>query len=363
MSHNFSILIAHNVDRHDISRVPIFGTYKNAEDQLTVALLHIFKVGGEELLQEVVSLAGVDLQTAEMHVATQVPFISDDKEKDERGCRVDGFIYHECGYNLFMETKITVASINKDQLDSYRNIEVGCMQKVILYVTPHDNRPKELDQDEAWINWEDLLGFLDDYIKGEDSNSVLYVYVQNIFLLYDILVRSKATKIRKKKNTIDVEAELMQIAKSNLKTPVVPLENDKDEDVLVVGGRWGEPVALEYSFYACQPGRTFLPTRYMTFCHRNRIKFLFRIEGDPRDVHTLEGLVSPDYFSNKEPNYGNYSDHQKSRKFFKLQLVHIFQEPIENDMMSKNGKRIAYTQNQRYTTIGKILNATKTSEL
>ena len=362
-----SFLLPKNISNHDISNIPIFGTYKNREDQLTLALLHIIKVGGEELLQEIVALASVDLQTSEMQVTTQVPFVSDDEDKHERGCRVDGFIFHECGYHLYLETKITCNAINVDQLNSYRNISVGNIQKIILYVTPDENRPKELNQGEAWVNWEDLLDFLKKYTSDEHSNSLLKAYVENIILLYDQAVKPRIKKKSKKKNIQsdeEYEAELLKLAKKNLIKPISSLWNDDDEDVLIVGGRWGEPIALKYGFYACQPGRTFLPTRYMAFYHRNRIKYLFRIEEAPRDVETIEGLDIPsDYFIEKEPNYAKYTPEQKRRKFFKLQLIHIFQTTIKNDAISKTGKRTAYTQNQRYTTVRKILTASYTSDL
>jgi len=362
-----SFLLPKNISNHDISNIPIFGTYKNREDQLTVALLHIIKVGGEELLQEIVGLAGIDLQTAEMQVTTQVSFVPDDKDKKERGCRVDGFIFHECGYSLYMETKITCNAINVEQLTSYRKISVGCMQKIILYVTPDEKRPKELDQNEAWVNWELLLDLLKEYIADEPSDSLLKVYVENIIMLYNLIVGSKIIKKIKKNHTQsdeEYETELLKWAQKKTTKPRSQLWGDEDANVLIVGGKWGEPVALKYGFYACQPGRTFLSTRYLAFYHRNRIKYLFQIEEAPRDVETIEGLgISSSYFSEKEPNYENYSSEQKRRKFFKLQLVYIFQVPIKNNTLSKTGKRTAYTQNQRYTTIGKMLTASTTSDL
>lgn len=284
----FSYLIPKNADYHDISREPVFGTYKNAEDQLTVALLHIIKVGAEELLQEIVAAAGGQLNTSSMQVATQVPFVSDGTTKDERGCRCDGFIYHECGYRLYLESKIACNSINVGQLESYRAIKAGCLQKIILYVTPDESRPTALNQDELWINWEDLLELLRNYVTYESDDSVLKVYVQNICLLYDMSVRSKIGLRRKKRAKTDREAEMMKWAKENLRKPGYSLVSDADKDVLIIGGSWGEPIALKYGFYSCQYGRTFLPTKYLAFCHHNRIKFLFRIEEEPKDIDTLE---------------------------------------------------------------------------
>lgn len=364
MQNNFSFLVSKNASYHDISRVPIFGTYKNVEDQLTVALLHIIKVGGEELLQEIVATAGGQLNTSSMQVATQVPFVSDGTDKDERGCRCDGFIYHECGYRLYLESKITCNSINVQQLNSYRNISADCAQKIIFYVTPDESRPEELSRDELWINWEDLLELLCDYVKDEADDSILKVYVQNICLLYDMSVRNKIGSRRQKKVKIDREAEMMKLALQHIKKPDYSLVSDADEDVLIVGGSWGEPIALKYGFYSCQYGRTFLPTKYLAFYHNNRIKYLFRIEEGPRDIETLESAgIDPQYFEKEKPNYHDFAPEDKRNKFFRLQLVHIFNEEIKNDKMSKSGKRTAYIQNQCYTTIGKMLNAKVTSEL
>lgn len=56
------------------------------------------------------------------------------------------------------------------------------------------------------------------------------------------------------------------------------LYDDHENRVIIVGGRWGEPIALEYNFYACQGGRSFKNAKYLAFYYAQRIQYLFEIE-------------------------------------------------------------------------------------
>ncbi len=142
----------------------------------------------------------------------------------------------------------------------------------------------------------------------------------------------------------------------------VSVENfaaEKDQRVIIVGGAWGEDVALDYGFYACQPNRYFLPAKYLAFYHKNRIENLFEIEDTPDESIVLtEKFVDKDYFVKKDINYD-----QTPRKYFKLKHIKRLDPVIENDSVDKNGKSCAFVQGQRYTTFDAVMNAKKTSEL
>ena len=82
----------------------------------------------------------------------------------------------------------------------------------------------------------------------------------------------------------------------------------------------------------------------------------FEITENTQELHAILGrcLIVATHFD-------LLCDH--TSKFFKLKHVRTFNPVIENDTVDKNGKRCAFTYNQRYTTFDAITNATKTSEL
>lgn len=128
--------------------------------------------------------------------------------------------------------------------------------------------------------------------------------------------------------------------------------------VIIVGGAYGENVALKYNFYACQNRRSFLPSRYLAFAYKNRIEHLFEIIGDSKDDINLKNEgIDESYFLDLDPNYHGL------RKFFKLKHCKTFDPVIINDNKDKNGNRCAFVQRQTYTTYESIMNARVTSEL
>ena len=117
---------------------------------------------------------------------------------------------------------------------------------------------------------------------------------------------------------------------------------------------------MEYGFYACQGGRSFKKAKYLAFYYNQRIKYLFEIENkiENADIKMLPQYVPAEYFQKKEPKYV-----KEDRTFFKLKKVKDFVPEIANDTVDKNGRRIAFTQGQTYTTLEKIEHAQKTSDL
>lgn len=129
-----------------------------------------------------------------------------------------------------------------------------------------------------------------------------------------------------------------------------------DEDlVIVVAGRWAEPVALRYELYICQNERSFRPAGHMAFYANGHIRYLFEIAGPPFNHCNPENmplLASIEGYEFDAPAH---------------QVMHLGNRreigPIRNNLTSQSGKRIAFTQGQRYTTLDKILAARTTSEL
>ena len=96
----------------------------------------------------------------------------------------------------------------------------------------------------------------------------------------------------------------------------------------------------------------------MTYTYNNHIKSINEIVGGPfNDIDIQkEKNISQDYFVNKEPFYKS-----EKRELFWLKKVSDLN--ILNDTTDKNGRRLAFTQRQTYTTYDKITSATLTSEL
>ena len=237
----------------------------------------------------------------------------------------DGLISCNYAFNIYIESKLSEA-IDPTQLKNHYKLlknDIDDRNKLI-YITTHTKRPDILPEEILWTNWTTLMDILNDY-QQDDSNPVLTYLIEQ----FELLITS------------------------------LGLYDDSNNRVIIVGGRWGEPIALEYGFYACQGGRSFKNSKYLAFYHSQRIKYLFEIEKKIENADIKEQKDVPDeYFDQKEPNYK-----KEERTFFKLKLVEEFSPAIKNDTFSKNGRRVAFTQGQTYTTLDKIKEAKVTSKL
>ena len=136
----------------------------------------------------------------------------------------------------------------------------------------------------------------------------------------------------------------------------------RDQRVVIVGGSWGEDVALNYGFYACQYKRNFQSPSYIAFYHKKRIKYVFRIINHA-NLESLEiatkrfGFDFKDYFQSKEPAYFNGSLTERKRQFFELDKVMEINPEIAHEEI------YAYVQKQRYTSIEAIKQAKTTKDL
>ena len=244
-----------------------------------------------------------------------------------------------------IESKIVRNALKSEhgrtQLDANKKLSSPNDAIWMVYVTPDETIPNELNgvSEIIWINWQTIVEKLKGY---ETSDNLVGFLIEQFCLFVDHIVFRNNGKVSNSVITYSEE-----------------IESGKDKRVIIVGGAWGEDVALEYGFYACQEGRYFHPAKYMAFYHKNRIENLFEIEETPiESICLTPDLVGEKYFQIKEPNYDN-----KPRKYFKLRHIKRFSPVIVNDTLDKNGKPCAFTYNQRYTTYDAIVSASKTSEL
>lgn len=350
------------INSHQIDDHSVFGDYGQAENRVTAALLKILRVAGPDLIDRLIDKFGGEVKNTTPDILTQVPLSSKPDEK-----RIaDGLIVCDYSYKILIEAKIRPFNVNYEhnlkQLNDYKQIVSPDEDEYLLYITPDEDRPKELGANLFWLSWSAIVDLLTEYI-ADNADPILIFLVKEFILLITKLVVSK----KKNKREDDDKKETERIAKEKIANMITPKDIvcDDDEKVVIVGGRWGENVAVRYGFYACQPDRFFAPSKFIAFYYDNRIKYLFEVVGKEDQIDDLRDPkwgIGPDYFTSYDTNYANETS--KKRELFLLKLVHIFDgNGIVNDSKDKNGKRCAFTQKQRYTSYGKIINAHKTSDL
>ncbi len=238
----------------------------------------------------------------------------------------DGLISCNYAFNIYIESKLS-EDINPKQLENHKKLLENDAddRNKLVYITTHTKRPDILPEEILWTNWTTLMNILNEYQQDVPNPVLTYLIEQ-----FELLVTS------------------------------LHLYDDSDKRVIIVGGRWGEPVALEYGFYACQGGRSFREAKYLAFYYAQRIQYLFEIEEkiEKADIKRLGEYVPQEYFDKKEPHYN-----PEKRTFFKLKKIHEFSPVIKNDTTDRNGRRIAFTQGQTYTTYDRIMEAEHTSDL
>lgn len=299
-----------------ISNTSIFGEYKKPEDRVTVALLHVLQQGGQSVIRELFG-DKFDIPSNEINVIPQ---------SYNKSSIPDGELSCVCNYHIYIESKIATNAINVTQLKKHKQLTNTAASQYLIYITPDKSKPKELiAEDVEWISWDDVIEILSD-IKAE---GILAFLIEHFILLVEHIV-----------------------GKSNL----IP----EHESVIIVGGRWGERIACEYNFYACQPNRKFRPSKYLAFYYQHRIKYLFEIVNkiDSVDIKTLKEVNTTKYFNKEEKNYK-----PEQRLYMQLKLHKKFDPEIINDKKDKKGENTAFVQSQTYTSYNKIIKAKKTSDL
>lgn len=259
----------------NISSQAIFGEYKTPEDKVTAALLQVLHYGGHEIVCSIFD--GIDLPSNDTNVSSQV-------SEDES--RPDGVVSCDCKYKIYIESKIVRNALNSEhgrkQLDANKKLSSPNDAVWMVYVTPDETIPNELNgvSEIIWINWQTIVEKLKGY---ETSDNLVNFLIEQFCLFVDHIVFRNSGKVSNSVITYSEE-----------------IESGKDKRVIIVGGAWGEDVALEYGFYACQEGRYFHPAKYMAFYHKNRIENLFEIEETPiESICLTPDLVGERYFEIK----------------------------------------------------------------
>ena len=300
-----------------ITNQSIFGHYKTEENMVTSALLHILKLGGEELINFILDARTQSLPSSEIAVLSQVK---------GKGSVPDALLVANYSFKLIIESKITKGSLIKAQYQSHLSQCTSPTDRLI-YITPHDTRPAMLADNVLWYGWREMMDLLEEYSSMDNNPGLEYLIGQFHILLENL-------------NVCD-------------------FINDR---VIIVGGNWGENIALKYGLYICQNHRFTLDAKFIAFACKNRIKHIFEIVGTPKNDVILSQdplITATDYLTTCEPNYV-VTDW---RQVFQLKLFMELDPAIINDTVDKNGKRCAFIRRQTYTTLEKIEQAKFTSQL
>ena len=297
----------------------VFGEYHSNENQVTAAFLHILERGGEPLLRYVLGVANELIPQNEIIIGTQQSY----SPKNAGKSVFDGVITCDFSFTYIIESKIGGNTLTKNQVDKYHQAFEDDNTKLFA-LTSDVTAPKSLHNGDVWLNWTKLVDALRDY-EIENEDDVLLYLIEQFFLLLNNL----------------------------------GLYDEWEKRVIIVGGSYGENVALDYGFYACQNNRYFKRAKYLAFAYRNRIENLFEIIGEPKnDVDiSKEPDIHKEYFNKYEPHYK-----PDMRELFFLKKIKDNLK-IQNDNVDKKGRQCAFVQRQTYTTYDRIISAKFTSEL
>lgn len=133
-----------------------------------------------------------------------------------------------------------------------------------------------------------------------------------------------------------------------------------DAPAMILAGNTGEGIALKYNIYRCQNKRQFRDCKYLAFYNDGQIKHLFKIVDGPYDDVKGDHPIVKQIVANGDID--NIPPTELSRMYYLKYMGEV--GPIVNDSVGKNGKPVPFTYGQpRYTTLGLIRKAKKTSEL
>lgn len=226
----------------NITEQSVFGAYSQKENQVTSALLKILETDwGGQFVRWNSSANWWRKWTARKTLKIETQSHIDDTDIHSVP---DGLISCNYAFNIYIESKLSDV-INLPQLENHKKliVEDRDERNKLIYITTHDKRPEILPQEIIWTNWTTLMNILNDY-QQDVPNPVLSYLIEQ----FELLITS------------------------------LGLYDDHENRVIIVGGRWGEPIALEYNFYACQGGRSFKNAKYLAFYYAQRIQYLFEIE-------------------------------------------------------------------------------------
>ncbi len=285
----------------DINKLSIYGDYSQRENRITTALLHILNFGKEDCIRFLLNKLNIELPESEINIISQ----------DRGGASIpDGVLECKFNFKILIETKITTDKIKKIQLENHLNKIINKENHFLIYLTPHNIKPRELPDMVEWVNFNSIISYLNEYIEISENEILNFLITNFELLLINLKLFSQEWDWRKN-NTVAIFA----------------------------GGRIGLKDALTKRKYICpnQSSRKIQPVGYIGIYANMKIKHIFKVEKAPdEDEHNL---------------YYNLGEE-------------IIINEIVNNKMSITGKRVGWLMGRhRYTTLEKIKAAKFTLDL
>ena len=221
----------------NIDDLSIFGDYKQLENRVTTAFLHLLKAGGENLIRFILSKIDKEIPLNEIIYSTQ----------DSLEASVpDGTIECSFKFKIYFESKIVPNSISIEQLNNHYNSAKEEEENYLFYITPDIDRPVVLYEDVFWANWTDIRDWLKEYIDNNKikPGDLLHYLYEN----FELLITNSGLIIEKWDSTTN------------------------NRVVIFAGGKYGEETALRFSLYFCQQNRNIKPSGFISFYRDWRIK-------------------------------------------------------------------------------------------
>ncbi len=144
----------------NIEDLSIFGDYKQLENRVTNALLHILNVGGEELIRFL-----VNEKLNKIFPSSKIEISAQEKEISSIP---DGSLKCSFKFEIFIESKI-IENLDDPQLKNHLKLIEGKEENILLYITKHEEKPKLLSEDVSWSNWNQILEWINEYIEKEGT--------------------------------------------------------------------------------------------------------------------------------------------------------------------------------------------------
>jgi hypothetical protein len=311
----------------------LFSTYSAGENRVTATILAVLR---SLSLNRIERLLGVLTEKADFEL------VRFENQPGRGGVGVpDAEVSSSC--RILIETKIKRNAIERQQLEQHLKRLDGAKEKFrcLLVLTPDENRPAELaNLSHGRLYWTSFAA-LDQAV--------------------DELLTDKTEVISERESFLLRELQAMMLQEGLL---------GFEKDTVIVAAREAWDEYINHQLYVCQPDRPFQQVQYMGFYKDNHILPLVPriLKRHPRV--RMERGVYPDELGRaverlldlnlREPmaEYGVFLLSAKDDP----RTTHL-DAPIENDLISDSGRRIAFTQRQRYVRLDDLRRAKRTSDL
>jgi hypothetical protein len=313
----------------------LFSTYSTGENRVTASILAVLRSLSLDRMQR---LIGALLEQSEFELVE----FQNQPSKGGKGVP-DAEIYSSC--RLLLETKIKRGMVFEDQLQRHLERLNESQESIrrLLVLTPDDNCPSVVDNisDDrlVWASFSSLDQAIDELL--DDPREV--VSEREAFLLREL-------------QTMFAREDLVGNA----------------NDVVVVPARGAWPEYKRHSAYICQPDRSFQNVSRIAFYTDGKIcTHVPLILESHEHVEWGKGLHDGRLGKLVDTVCDDTLNQRKDGLAYKVMILSApnspetvqLDEPVVNDLVSKNGRTTAFTQNQRYVSLDLLKQAKKTSDV